>query len=177
MVGDSGDELENIPSRYAARRTFRAFGSWLVSNLSAFVVPVQTLEDKGGANHVATEPNGIGNGLDPNARVCGEAAMFPTEHVVDGVASDELFFYQETKDLGAEKLLEFVGIPIEHVSECAIFQKAAVCNEHMDVRMKIEHFASCGDEPYGPRYDIVAVKVDLKIQPEGSPSTPGQLAQ
>ena len=59
--------------------------------------------------------------------------MFPTEHVVDGVASDELFFYQETKDLGAEKLLEFVRVPIEHVSECAIFQKAAVCNEHMDV--------------------------------------------
>ena len=47
--------------------------------------------------------------------------MFPTEHVVYGVAPDEVFFYQETKDLGAEKLLEFVGVPIEHVSESAIF--------------------------------------------------------
>ncbi len=87
------------------------------------------------------------------------------------------FSSKRRKNLGAEKLLEFVGIPIEHVSECAIFQKAAVCNEHMDVRMKIEHFASCGDEPDGPRYDIVAVKVDFKIQPECSPSTAGQLAQ
>ncbi len=43
--------------------------------------------------------------------------------------------------------------------------------------MEIENFASCGDEPDGPRYDIVAVKVDLKIQPEGLPCTPGQLAQ
>ena len=47
--------------------------------------------------------------------------MFPTEHVIDGIAPDELFFYQETKDLGAEQLLEFVGVPIEHVSESAIF--------------------------------------------------------
>ena len=43
--------------------------------------------------------------------------------------------------------------------------------------LKIEHFASGGDEADGARYDIVAVKVDLKIQPEGSPSTPGQLTQ
>ncbi len=47
--------------------------------------------------------------------------MVPTEHVADGVASDEVFFYQETKDLGAEQLFEFVGVPIQHVSESAIF--------------------------------------------------------
>ncbi len=92
MVGGSGDELEHIPSRYPARKALRAFGSCLVSYLTAFGVPVQTLEDEWGANHVATEPNGIGNGLDPNACVHGETAMVPTEHVVDGVASDELFF-------------------------------------------------------------------------------------
>ena len=63
----------------------------------------------------------VGNGLDPNTRVGGEAAMFPTEHVIDGIAPDELFFYQKTKDLGAEQLFEFVGVPIEHVSESAIF--------------------------------------------------------
>ena len=71
----------------------------------------------------------------------------------------------------------FVRVPIEHVSECVIFQKAAVCNEHMDVGMEIKHFARGGDEPDGSRYDIVVVKVDLKIQRECSPSTPGQLAQ
>ena len=47
--------------------------------------------------------------------------MFPTEHVIDGIAPDEVFFYQETKDLGAEQLLEFVDVPIEQVSESAIF--------------------------------------------------------
>ncbi len=47
----------------------------------------------------------------------------------------------------------------------------------MDVGVEIEHFACGGDEADGARYDIVAVKVDLKIQLEGSPSTPGQLAQ
>ena len=47
----------------------------------------------------------------------------------------------------------------------------------MDMGVEIEHFACGGDEPDDPCYDIVAVKVDLKIQPEGSPSTPGQLAQ
>ncbi len=43
--------------------------------------------------------------------------------------------------------------------------------------VQIENFASCGDEPDGPRYDIVAVKVDSRIQPECSPRTAGQLAQ
>ena len=47
----------------------------------------------------------------------------------------------------------------------------------MDVGMKIENFASCGDEPNGPRYDIVAVKVVSRIQLECSPGTAGQLAQ
>ncbi len=133
MVCGSRDELEHIPSSYPAGRALRAFGSCLVSYLTAFAVPVQTLEDEGGADHVAADPDGIGNGLNPNACVCGEAAMVPTEHVIDSVVSDELFFYQETKDLGAEKLLEFVRVPIEHVSESAIFQKAAVCNENMHV--------------------------------------------
>ncbi len=59
--------------------------------------------------------------------------MFPTEHVIDSIAPDEVFFCQETKDLGSEKLFEFVGVPIEHVSESAIFKKTAICNEHMDV--------------------------------------------
>ncbi len=63
MVGDSGDELEHIPSSYPAGRALRAFGSCLVSYLTAIGVPVQTLEDQRGANHVATEPNGIGNGF------------------------------------------------------------------------------------------------------------------
>ena len=43
--------------------------------------------------------------------------------------------------------------------------------------MEIENFASGGDEPNGPRHDIVAVKVDSRIQPECSPRAAGQLAQ
>ena len=34
----------------------------------------------------------------------------------------------------------------------------------MHVGVEIKHFACGGDEPDGPRYDIGAVKVDLKIQ-------------
>jgi len=47
----------------------------------------------------------------------------------------------------------------------------------MDVRMKIENIARSGDEPNGAGHDIVAVKVDLRIQLECSPATAGQLAQ
>ena len=42
-------------------------------------------------NHVSADPDGVVDGLDPNTRVCGEAAMVPTEHVVDGVAPTSLF--------------------------------------------------------------------------------------
>ena len=51
-----------------------------------------TLKDEGAANHVLAEPDGVGNGLHPNACVCGEAAMVPTEHVIDGIAPDKVFF-------------------------------------------------------------------------------------
>ena len=47
----------------------------------------------------------------------------------------------------------------------------------MYMGIEIKQFADGGDEPDSPGYDVVAVKVDLKIQPEGSPSTPSQLAQ
>ncbi len=43
--------------------------------------------------------------------------------------------------------------------------------------VQIENFASCGDEPDGPRYDIVAVEIDVEIQPDGPPSATSQLAQ
>ena len=43
--------------------------------------------------------------------------------------------------------------------------------------MSIQHFACGSDEADGSRHDIIAVEVDVRIQPEGPPSTTSQLAQ
>ena len=90
MWGCGCQQLEDIPARLGWERAAAARGSRAADDLSGALIPGESLEDDGTADHVASKANGTLAILYAHRTVCGEAAVAPGEEVVDDRLADQL---------------------------------------------------------------------------------------
>ena len=133
-------------------------------DLSGALIPGESLEDDGTADHVASKANGTLAILHAHRTVCGETAVAPGEEVVDDRLEDQLLVQQPPQHLATEKPLDVPGVEPDERLEGAVGSEAPVCHKHMDMRVEVEQLAQKlpvvaeeHSQPLGDREDHLAV--------------------
>ena len=103
MWGCGCQQLEDIPAHLGWERAAAARGSRAADDLPGALIPGESLEDDGTADHVASKANGTLTILHAHRTVCGEAAVAPGEEVGDHLLGDEIAAEKYAQQFGPEE--------------------------------------------------------------------------
>ena len=125
-------------------------GSGAAGNLTGGLLPGQTLEHEWAADALAAETHGLGPGFDGSTGMYREPALAPRQEVVSDCFGDLATRDEQAQHLGAEELRGRVRVEGEQVAEGAVWQPAAIGQEHVEKRVPTQNLADGMQEADGP---------------------------